>query len=326
MIDASARLLTFTNLAGWAADDHQAALLVFLESLSALTDPGWVALQNAAAHAANSPDGARQFFERSFQPVVIGTLPCLFTGYYEPVFFGSLVRTERFQFPIYRRPPELMENTVWPPREAIETQGLLHGRGLEIAWLESPVDVYFLMIQGSGRISLPDEQVVRVGYGGKNNQPYKSLGQELIRRGMLEEADTSAESIRTILERMPALGAELMAINPSFVFFKTLDDLPVDKGPVGTIGRSITAFRSIAIDPDFTPLGAPVWVEKDGKNPLRTLMIAQDTGSAIKGAQRGDIFYGTGKDAGLAAGAVKESGRMVVLLPLNLALALVGGG
>jgi membrane-bound lytic murein transglycosylase A len=151
------------------------------------------------------------------------------------------------------------------------------------------------------------------------------LGQDLIRRGLLAAADASSESIRSILERAPDRGAELIAINPSFVFFKVLDDLSEDMGPIGAMGRSITPLRSIAVDPDFTPLGAPVWVEKDGPHRVRSLMVAQDTGSAIIGPQRADIFFGTGKDAGLAAGVVKDPGRMIVLLPRDQAIALAGG-
>ena len=324
MTDGSARLLKFTDLEGWAADDHQAALSVFVASMDALTGPDWLALRGIGPDAAKNPDRARSFFEQHFQPTQIGEQPALFTGYYEPVFAASPVCTPLFRYPIYRKPPELAEGAIWPPRSDIETGGLLHGRGLEIAWLESAVDVFFLMIQGSGRLCMPDGRMERVGYGGKNNQPYKSLGQDLIKRGLLAEGHASSESIRVILESAPDQGVELMAINPSFVFFKPLEDLAEDKGPIGTIGRSITPLRSIAVDPEYTPLGAPVWVEKRGAHPVRSLMVAQDTGSAIKGPQRADIFYGTGKDAGLAAGAVKDAGRMVVLLPVDRAMALVG--
>ncbi len=317
--------MEFTDLEGWAADDHQAALLVFLATADLLTDPVWRMPCKFASAAAESCESARLFFEQLFHPVLIANSPALFTGYYEPIFLGSPVYTPVFSYPIYRKPPDLTETTVLPPRSAIEESGFLQGRGLEIAWLESPVDVYFLMIQGSGRIQLPGGQQLRVGYAGKNNQPYKSLGQDLIVRGLLAADDASSDSIRSILERAPDLGKELMAINPSFVFFKVLDGLSEDVGPIGTMGLPITPLRSIAVDPDFTPLGAPVWVEKDGPHRVRSLMIAQDTGSAIKGPQRADIFFGTGKDAGAAAGVVKDAGRMIVLLPRDRAVALAGG-
>ena len=322
---APAQVLAFADLDGWAGDDHLAALTVFVETCETLTDPDWVSLCKFAGDAGQSGAGARSFFELFFKPVIIGDLPALFTGYYEPELAGSPDRTPNFAYPIYRRPPELADGAVWHSREAIETQGLLRGRGLEIAWLDDPVEVYFLMIQGSGRIRMPDGSVVRVGYGGKNNQPYRSIGQEMIRRGLMTESQASAQSIRAFVQQNPALGAELLTFNPSFVFFKKLADLPAEKGPIGAMGASITALRSVAVDPDFTPLGAPVWVEKDGSNPIRALMIAQDTGGAIKGPQRADIFYGTGRDAGNAAGAVKDAGRMVVLLPIDRAYSMVEG-
>lgn len=321
----SAQVLSFADLDGWANDDHHAALLVFLDSCETLTDPDWASLCKFAGDAAKSPKGARSFFELFFKPVVMGDQPALFTGYYEPELAGSPIRTPNFAYPIYRRPPELADGAVWYSREVIEARGLLRGRGLELAWLADPVEVYFLMIQGSGRIRMPDGDVVRVGYGGKNNQPYRSIGQEMIRRGFMAESQASAQSIRAFVRQNPDLGVELLTFNPSFVFFKKLPDLPAEKGPIGALGRSITPLRSVAVDPDFTPLGAPVWVEKDGRNPIRSLMIAQDTGGAIKGAQRADIFYGTGRDAGEAAGAVKDGGRMVVLLPIDRAYAMVEG-
>ena len=322
---AAAEVLTFADLDGWADDDHAAALSVFLNSCEVLTDPDWTALCRFAGDADKTPAAARSFFELFFKPVLIGTAPALFTGYYEPELSGSPVRTPSFAYPIYRKPPELVDGAVWHTREAIETQGVLGGRGLEIAWLDDPVEVYFLMIQGSGRIRMPDGRLVRVGYGGKNNQPYRSIGQEMIRRGLMTESEASAQSIRAFVRQDPTLGAELLTFNPSFVFFKQLSDLPAEKGPIGAIGRSVTTLRSVAVDPDFTPLGAPVWVEKDGQNPIRSLMVAQDTGAAIKGPQRADIFYGTGRDAGQAAGAVKDGGRMVVLLPIARAYAMAEG-
>ena len=322
---AAAEVLTFADLDGWADDEHAAALSVFLNSCEVLTDPDWTALCRFAGDADKTPAAARSFFELFFKPVLIGNTPALFTGYYEPELSGSPVRTPSFGYPIYRKPPELADGAVWHTREAIETQRLLGGRDLEIAWLDDPVEVYFLMIQGSGRIRMPDGRLVRVGYGGKNNQPYRSIGQEMIRRGLMTESEASAQSIRAFVRQDPTLGAELLTFNPSFVFFKQLSDLPAEKGPIGAIGRSVTTLRSVAVDPDFTPLGAPVWVEKDGQNPIRSLMVAQDTGAAIKGPQRADIFYGTGRDAGQAAGAVKDGGRMVVLLPIARAYAMAEG-
>ena len=320
---AAAEILRFEDLDGWAVDDHRAALASFRESCDLLKDADWVPLCRLAADAGETADGARQFFELFFRPVVIGTPPALFTGYFEPELDGSPVRTPRFAYPIYRRPPELQDGQVFHSRAEIE-RGVLRGRGLELAWLDDPVDVYFLQVQGSGRIRMPDGRVTRVGYAGRNGHGYRSVGQELVRRGTHRLEEVSAREIASYVRNQA--GVELLNINPSYVFFRTIDDVPAEKGPLGAMGRSITAFRSVAIDPAFTPLGAPVWIEKAGADPIRSLMVAQDTGGAIKGPQRADIFYGTGRAAGDAAGTVKDGGRMVLLLPIDRAYALLPDG
>ncbi len=321
-----AQVLDFADLRGWQADDHQAALQTFVATCDLVEGAEWGPLCALAPQATGSAASARAFFELFFRPVVVGSAPALFTGYYEPELTGSTSRTPRFAYPIYRMPPELSPGSVWYSREEIETRGLLRGRGLEIAWLEDPVDVYFLMVQGSGRIRLQDGSMIRVGYAGKNNQPYKSIGQELVRRGTHSMADVSAREIRSWVRANPAAGAALMNENPSFVFFREIGNLPADRGPIGAMTRSLTAMRSVAVDPAYVPLGAPVWIEKDGPAPLNRLMVAQDTGGAITGEQRADIFFGTGFDAGEAAGQIKDGGRMVILLPIERAYALLPEG
>jgi membrane-bound lytic murein transglycosylase A len=320
---AMAQMLEFSDLKGWQDDDHRAALSTFLDTCSLLNDPDWTPICRLAPDAMASEATARSFFEMLFRPVLIGDGPALFTGYYEPELAGSPMRSPRYPYPIYARPPELQDGQQWLDRGAIETSGALRGRGLEIAWLEDPVEVFFLQIQGSGRIRFADGRTVRVGYAGRNGHPYRSVGKELIRRGILGEDSASAQGIKAWVRGNPGLGAELLRHNPSFVFFRRLPDLPPEKGPIGAMGRSITTMRSIAVDPDFTLLGAPVWVEKQGTHPLQRLMIAQDTGGAIKGPQRADIFFGSGRQAGEDAGTVKDSGRMVVLLPIERAFAQV---
>lgn len=322
---AAAQMIEFYALDGWAEDDHLAALTTFRETCDLLKDADWVPLCRLAADAGASDASARNFFELFFKPVLIGTPPALFTGYYEPELLGSPVRTPRFTAPIYRRPPELRDGTVYYDRAAIEG-GALRGRGLEIAWLDDPVEAFFLQIQGSGRIKMPDGSVIRVGYGGRNGHAYRSVGQEMVRRGTHTLDQVSAQEIRAYVARNPQAGMALLNFNPSYVFFRKLPDLPAEKGPIGAMGRSITTMRSIAVDPDFTKLGAPVWVEKDGAGAFRRLMVAQDTGGAIKGAQRADIFFGTGEAAGEAAGTVKDGGRMLVLLPIDRAYALLPEG
>ncbi|MFN3824939.1 MAG: murein transglycosylase A [Pseudorhodobacter sp.] len=325
-MDARAQMLEFEALEGWAEDDHRAALSVFLDTCDLLQDPDWRPVCRFAPQAMTSREAARSFFELLFRPVVIGDPPALFTGYYEPELPGSLTRTPRFLYPIHARPPEVRDGVQWLSRAEIQRSGALRGRRLEIAWLDDPVEAFFLQIQGSGRIRLPDGRVLRVGYGGRNGHAYRSVGQEMVRLGIATRDQVSAQGIKAWVRANGAAGQQLLHHNPSYVFFRRLPDLPANKGPIGAMGRSITTMRSVAVDPAFVTLGAPVWVEKEGRGPIRRLMIAQDTGGAIKGAQRADIFFGTGNDAGLAAGMLKDGGRMVVLLPIERAYAMLPDG
>lgn len=322
---AQAQVLEFEQLDGWYEDNHADALVTFLKTCDLIDAPDWRPICALAADTPQDDASARSFFELLFKPVLIGTPPALFTGYFEPELEGSPVRTGRFAYPIYRRPPELRDGQAYHTRATIEG-GILAGRGLEIAWLDDPIDVYFLQVQGSGRIRMTDGNVIRVGYAGANGQAYRSIGHEMVRRGSHTMDQVSAQEIRAWVQRNPTAGRELMNTNPSYVFFRKIGDLAADQGPIGAMGRSITTMRSVAIDPKFTPLGAPVWIEKDGRNPIRRLMMAQDTGGAIKGMQRADIFYGTGFNAGDSAGTVKDPGRMVLLLPIDRAYALLPEG
>ena len=318
-LHADTTLLDWADLGGWTGDDHAQALDVFRETCRDLDDGDWPTVCKLAETA----EDPRLFFETLFRPVMItdGQEP-LFTGYYEPELNGSRVRSQDFSVPLYRLPDDIPEDGPWLSREQLINTGILENRGLELVWLRNEVDKFFLQIQGSGRVRLDEGGVMRLGYGGKNGHPYRSIGRELIRRGIFEEHQVSAAVIRNWIEGNPERGADLLNHNPSYVFFREVSQLDLEKGPLGAMNRSITAGRSIAVDPEFVPLGAPVWVEKAGKAPFRRLMVAQDTGAAINGAQRADIFYGTGPDAGLEAGRIRDGGRMVVLLPIEDALAL----
>jgi membrane-bound lytic murein transglycosylase A len=318
-----AQVLDFEALDGWNADTQLAALTAFRQTCDLLDGDDWGPICKVAADIGETDAAARQFFELFFKPVLIGDPPALFTGYYEPELAGSPVRTARYNWPIYKRPPELPDGQVWYSRAVIDG-GILQGRGLEIAWLDDPVEAYFLHIQGSGRIRMPDGSVIRVGYAGKNGQPYRSVGQEMVRRGIRTLDQVSAQNIKAWVRANPQAGADLLNFNPSYVFFRKIKLAP-DAGPIGAMGRSIFTLRSVAIDPAYTPLGAPVWVEKAGADPMRRLMVAQDTGGAIKGTQRADIFFGTGDAAGDAAGTIKDGGRMIVLLPIDRAFAMLPG-
>ena len=319
---APAEMLDFDALDGWYDDNHVAALASFLRTCDLIDDPDWTPVCAVAAAVPQDDVSARSFFELFFKPVVVGDPPALFTGYFEPELDGSPVPTGRFRFPLYRRPPELQEGMAYHTRAAIEG-GAIAGRGLELAWLDDAVDVYFLQVQGSGRIRMTDGTVMRVGYAGANGHAYRSVGQEMIRRGTHTLDQVSAQEIATHVRAEPTAGRALLDTNPSYVFFRKIGTLDPKDGPIGAMGRSITTLRSVAIDPSYTPLGAPVWIEKDGRNPIRSLMVAQDTGGAIKGMQRADIFYGTGSGAGNAAGTVRDGGRMVLLLPIDRAFAML---
>ncbi|WP_394151632.1 murein transglycosylase A [Loktanella salsilacus] len=318
MAEPSYTFLTFDDLDGWADDDHAAALDVFTQTCGDIGRPEWAQL---CAFAKDGP-AARDYFETFFQPVLIEDgEPMLFTGYYEPEIAGSLTPDDTYRFPIYRLPGDGTEGTY--SRREIEESLPYANRNLEIAWLADPVDLFFLQVQGSGRIRLPDNRMIRVGYAGKNGRNYTSVGRALVDRGIYTLDQVSSPVIRQWVKDNPEEGQSLLWLNDSYVFFRPIDEVPPEKGPLGAMNRSITPMRSIAVDPAITLLGAPVWIEKEGVAPLRRLMVAQDTGSAIKGAQRADVYYGTGDAAGAAAGAVKDPGRMVVLMPISYALAKV---
>lgn len=310
--------LGFDDLNGWAADDHQAALSTFLNTCRDINNPEWASL---CAFAADASD-AKAFFELFFQPVLIEDgVPMLFTGYFEPELRGSLTQGGIYQHPIYAVPDDLVVGQPYATRRELQENDLLAGRGLEIAWLTDPVDLFFLQVQGSGRVKLPDGGRIRVGYGGKNGRDYSSVGLEMVGRGIYDSHQVSAEVIQNWVRNNHEAGRELLWVNDSYVFFREVSEVPAAEGPLGAMNRSITTMRSIAVDPSIVKLGAPVWIEKEGTDPLNRLMIAQDTGSAIKGAQRADIFYGTGDQAGTDAGRIKDTGRIVVLLPIQRAFA-----
>ncbi|MEL6618460.1 MAG: murein transglycosylase A [Pseudomonadota bacterium] len=316
-------IMGFSELDGWDDDNHAAALSTFRNTCRDLDDPDWRALCRLAA---DDPD-PRAFFELFFRPVLIEDgNEALFTGYFEPELDGALRPSSRYRFPVYAMPPEARVNRPWLTRRDILEGNIMDGRGLEIAWVDDPVELFFLQIQGSGRIKLPGGRTIRVGYSGSNGHNYRSIGAELVRRGVYRSHQVSAQVIRNWVRRNPERGKELLYHNPSYVFFREVSEVPAELGPLGAMNRSITQLRSIAVDPAYVPLGAPVWIEKGGKNPMNRLMIAQDTGSAIKGAQRADVFFGTGDKAGRQAGRLRDPGRMLVLMPIQRAYALLPEG
>lgn len=345
---------SFAALAGWADDDHGQALLAFVASCSRQPAANGIeawqrlgvtreTLASVCTAAAAVPPGereaARAFFERHFVPALAsnnGDPKGLFTGYYEPELRGSKHRGGPFQVPIHRPPDNLVtvdlgafrpewngqqligqltgQKLVPVPARADIDRGALAGRDLELFWVDSAVDAFFLHLQGSGRVLLEDGGAVRVGFAGKNGRAYYAIGRELIRRGAIAEEQMSMQAIRAWLTDHPDEAAAVMAMNPSYVFFRELDG----PGPIGSQNIVLTPGRSLAVDPAFVALGVPLWLESEeplSGAPLRRLVVAQDTGGAIKGPVRGDLYWGTGAAAGERAGAMKAEGRYYLLIP-----------
>jgi membrane-bound lytic murein transglycosylase A len=272
----------------------------------------------AAAVPQGDNNAAREFFETNFTPFLAGngeSSEGLFTGYFEMSLNGSRQRSGRYQTPLYRRPPE-PDRTKYR-RDEIE-DGALAGRGLELLWVDDPVDAFFLEIQGSGRVRLPDGNVVRIGYDGANGKPYVVIGRLLVERGELPREQVTMAAIRGWMRAHPKEAAALRRENPSFVFFR---EIPGD-GPLGAEQIVLTAGRSLAVDRRFVPLGVPLWLDarqRYGSDEIRRLVVAQDTGGAIKGPVRGDLFWGHGKAAAHGAGAMNATGRYYLLLPREVA-------
>lgn len=351
----------FADLPGWREDEVEKAVPAFLQSckrITALEDgsviddepyAGTAKDWKAACAAASSlPPGdraaARTFFETHFRPWSArnNRNPLgLFTGYYEPLLHGSRKKSERFNVPLYARPPELVMVDLGRFREELKGQriagkvedgallpfpdrreideGAIENRKLEIVWVDDPVAAFFLHIQGSGRVQLAEGGELRLGYAAQNGHPYTAIGRDLIARGALTRENVSLQTIRAWLEAHPDEAAAVMRKNASYVFFQVLEG----EGPLGAEGVALTAGRSLAVDRSYIPLGAPVWLAggmpspKDGEpdRKLRRLLVTQDTGGAIRGPVRGDVFWGFGDDAEAVAGRMKHQGKIWLLLP-----------
>ena len=240
------------------------------------------------------------------------------TGYYEPELRGAEYAAGAFQVPLHALPPSTLVDGAWPDRATVEA-GALAGLGLELAWVDDPVDAFFLHIQGSGRVRLHDGRLLRLGYAGQNGHSYRAIGRTLIDSGAIPRERMSMQAIRGWLATAaPGAAAEVMRGNPSYVFFRVLDGLAPGQGAPGALGVPLTPGRSLAVDPAFIPFGAPVFVETrdpvDGA-PIRRLLHAQDTGGAIRGPARGDLFWGWGEAAAARAGLMREAAEVFVLVP-----------
>ena len=336
---------SWMELPEWRREPLRESLVAFVRGCSALAkQPVW---QSACAAATSlPPDSAERdiagFFESQFDPFQVinadESTAGMVTGYYEPLLRGSRTRTSLYRFPIYAVPQDLLVidlSSVYPDLKHKRLRGRIEGnrvvpylargdietdpaplKGLEIAWVDDAVELFFLHIQGSGQVQLQNGERVRVGYADQNGHPFRSLGRLLIQRGELPPERASMQGIKDWARRHPGKVQRFMNENPSFVFFRELPgDLP---GPIGSLGVPLTAERSIAVDPRVIPLGVPVYLATTWPNspqPLNRLMVAQDTGGAINGGVRADFFWGFGDAAGSQAGKMRQAGRMWVLLP-----------
>ncbi len=289
----------------------------------------------------------KQFFEKHFHPFKILAPSNTITGYYEPVLNGSLTPSNKYSYPLYKRPDDLVIKRIrdkktgnlkvfhsqvikskngerlipYPSRKLLSKSK--HLKGYEIVYLENSIDAFFLQIQGSGTILLPDKSVMRLGFSASNGHPYRSIGSWLIKKKYLSKSSASMQNIKKWVKENPSREDELLNQNPRMIFFRDVSkSVELKSGPIGSLGVSLTPGRSIAVDKDFIALGLPLFLstqlpgnDKTSIKNGKRLVFAQDTGSAIKGPNRGDFFFGSGKKAGDQAGKMKYPGQMIVLVP-----------
>ncbi len=285
----------------------------------------------ACAAAASAPD-PRAFFAAQFETVRIGTGAAFATGYYEPEIAGSRTRDAANQVPVYAKPADLIELDLGQFSEALKNKsirgrmaagsfipyydrseietGALSGRVPEIAWAADPIEFFFLQVQGSGRLRLPDGSVMRIGYAGQNGRDYVGIGALMRDRGLVGPGQLSMQGIMAYLRAHPDEGRAIMRENKSWVFFREI----TGAGPIGSLSVAVAARTTVATDPAFVPLGAPVWLDLD-RAEADGLWVAQDTGGAIKGANRFDTFWGAGDEARRIAGGMSGRGTALILVP-----------
>jgi membrane-bound lytic murein transglycosylase A len=336
--------VSWTELPGWREDDVGEAWPALLASCGAIAKRELWREICSAAEALRAPDRerARAFFEAHLTPHLVTSSESgadgLITGYYEPMLRGSRTPDARYRYPLYGVPDDLVVvdlASVYPELKSMRLRGRLNGRrlvpyleraqiespseplrGQEIAWVDDAIDLFFLHIQGSGRILLESGEIMRVGYAEQNGHPYRAIGRVLLDRGEMAPGEVSMQSIKAWLRARPGQSSDILNANSSYVFFRELPANP--QGPPGSLGVPLTAMRSIAVDQRHIPLGTPVFIATTWpgtSRPLNRLTMAQDTGGAIRGAIRADFFWGAGEAAEREAGLMKEPLRMWVLLP-----------
>jgi len=330
-------LSSWKNLPAWENDSLEQAWQSWQRScqyFNKATQTPWQAVCKESQQVNGSDKKAiKDFYEKNFQVWEIrqardqnqylrGSQEGLITGYYEPILKGSLTRQGVYQTPLYKMPPSwhAAPSKVRPARAELLQSGAL--KGLEIAWVEDPVAAAFMQIQGSGKILLDNKKILRLGYAGTNNQTFVSYAQWLIQQKQMTYSQASMQAISSWAKNNPTRVNEMLNVNPRFIFFKVLESTTtIQEGPIGSIGVPLTAGRSIAVDWQSVPRGAPVYIsttDPQTSQPLQRLVFAQDTGSAIVGGVRADYFWGTGDLAGDTAGKMKHTGRMWVILPVSM--------
>ncbi|HTS54599.1 MAG TPA: murein transglycosylase A [Burkholderiales bacterium] len=338
------RPAAWSDLPGWTEDSASDAFLAFLRGCAVLNNKAeWLGVcADAATLPSRDQAALRRFFETTFTPYAVvnadGSAEGTITGYYEPLLRGSRKPSAQYRFAVFGVPDDLLVvdlSDVYPDLKNLRLRGRVDGRrvvpyysradieggkggaaGHEILWVDDAVDLFFLQIQGSGKVALDSGEVVRLSYAEQNGYPYRSVGRLLVERGELTLDQASMQGIKTWGSRNPDKLPELLNSNASYVFFR--EQAVTANGPAGALGVPLTPGRSLAVDPRAVPLGAPVFVSTTWPNStqaLNRLAMAQDTGGAIKGAVRADLYWGGGDDAAAQAGRMRQSGRLWVLLP-----------
>lgn len=333
--------LAFEALTGWDADDHAQAFRAFLNSCEAIRhgskkrrksviyDGLYKACMRAIPAGPLDDEAARRFFEENFKPVRVSTEQTIgyytgtggfYTGYWELEVRGSRKKTEEFTVPLYRTPRGKLARL---DRAAI-VNGALEGKGLEICWIKDPIDAFFAEIQGSVRVRLDTGELLRLNYDSSNGKPYTPVGRILIERGIYTPEQMTMEAIRAYMVANPEEGKKLRLMNRAYIFFRETE-LAADEEPDGAQGVPLTAGRSLAVDSSVHVYGTPIWVDArlplegdQPDDPFRRLMFAQDTGGAIRGAARADIYFGHGEGLGAVAGRIKHFGDFVMLVPKDV--------
>ncbi len=344
--------ISWDELPGWKNDRHAEAWPALLEQCKVLPKkkPQWADICNKAESKSDVNDeAARLFFEVAFIAHRINPSKKkdgspgtgLVTGYYEPLLNGRSARNERYRYPLYAVPDDLLRIDLaglYPELSKMKLRGRLTGKkivayhdratidaedtplwGNELVWIDDPVAVFFLHVQGSGRIQMDDGSMIAVGYADQNGQPYTSIGKILIERGEIPREDISLFTIQKWIKQNPQQARALLEENRSYIFFSIREN--ADENPRGSLNIPLTPSRSIAVDPGNIPLGSPVWLDTsyphETDHTLQRLTFAQDTGGAIKGYARADMFWGNGEQAEKLAGEMKQPAELFVLLPRN---------